>query len=100
MSDNDKRSQSSAKGPATQSAALSYSGEGAPLLVAKGENAIADRIVELASQNDVPIVQDGQLTELLCQIPLGEEVPPELYLAVAEVLAYVYRLNEQLDRHV
>ncbi|EED30904.1 FlhB domain protein [gamma proteobacterium NOR5-3] len=84
----------------THSAALSYSGEGAPLLVAKGENAIADRIVELAAENGVPIVQDAQLTELLCQIPLGDEVPPALYVAVAEVLAYVYRLNAQLDRRV
>ncbi|WOJ93327.1 EscU/YscU/HrcU family type III secretion system export apparatus switch protein [Congregibacter variabilis] len=96
MSDTDKRSSR----PVTQSAALSYSGEGAPVLVAKGENAIADRIVELAAENGVPIVQDGQLTELLCQIPLGDEVPPALYVAVAEVLAYVYRLNEQLDRRV
>lgn len=87
-------------GAMTQSAALSYSGEGAPVLVAKGDNAIADRIVQLAAENGVPIVQDGQLTELLCQIPLGEEVPPTLYVAVAEVLAYVYRLNEQLDQRV
>lgn len=84
-------------GSDSRSAALSYSGEGAPILVAKGENAIADRIVELAAQNDVPIVQDGQLTELLCQVPLGDEVPPALYVAVAEVLAYVYRLSEQVD---
>ena len=69
-------------------------------MVAKGENAIADRIIQIASENGVPIVQDGQLTELLCQIPLGDEVPPALYVAVAEVLAYVYRLNQQLDQHV
>ncbi|MFT4767472.1 MAG: flagellar biosynthesis protein [Glaciecola sp.] len=96
MTDKDKRS----FGASTHSAALSYSGEGAPILVAKGENAIADRIVELAAENGVPIVQDAQLTELLCQIPLGDEVPPALYVAVAEVLAYVYRLNAQLDRRV
>ncbi|WOJ96617.1 EscU/YscU/HrcU family type III secretion system export apparatus switch protein [Congregibacter brevis] len=96
MSVHDKPAHSSG----SQSAALSYSGEGAPVLVAKGENAIADRIVELAAQHDVPIVQNEQLTELLCQIPLGDEVPPALYVAVAEVLAYVYRLNAQVDRRV
>ncbi|MFK8040771.1 EscU/YscU/HrcU family type III secretion system export apparatus switch protein [Congregibacter sp.] len=96
MSVKDKPTHSSG----SQSAALSYSGEGAPVLVAKGENAIADRIVELAAQHDVPIVQNEQLTELLCQIPLGDEVPPALYVAVAEVLAYVYRLNAQVDRRV
>ncbi|MDP5054434.1 MAG: EscU/YscU/HrcU family type III secretion system export apparatus switch protein [Congregibacter sp.] len=96
MSDKGKPTQ----GSGSRSAALSYSGEGAPVLVAKGENAIADRIIQIASENGVPIVQDGQLTELLCQIPLGDEVPPALYVAVAEVLAYVYRLNQQLDQHV
>lgn len=93
----DRDTSNSTSTSGSQSAALSYSGEGAPILVAKGENAIADRIVELAAQNDVPIVQDGQLTELLCQVPLGDEVPPALYVAVAEVLAYVYRLSEQID---
>lgn len=82
----------------TRSAALSYSGEGAPVLVAKGDNDIARRIVDIAREHDVPIMQDDQLTELLCQIPLGDEIPPQLYVAVAEVLAYVYRLNEQLDQ--
>lgn len=82
------------------SAALHYSGEGAPVLVAKGDGALARRIVEIARENDVPIVQDEQLTELLCQIPLGDEVPPKLYVAVAEVLAFVYRLNASIDKRV
>ena len=83
-----------------RSAALSYSGEGAPILVAKGEHETARRIVETAREHGVPIVQDAQLTELLCQIPLGDEIPPNLYVAVAEVLAFVYRLNDQLDSRV
>lgn len=82
-----------------QTAALSYKGEGAPVLVAKGESESARRIVEVAREHGVPIVQDDQLTELLCQIPLGDEVPPKLYVAVAEVLAFVYRLNESIDHH-
>ncbi|MEO0436799.1 MAG: EscU/YscU/HrcU family type III secretion system export apparatus switch protein [Pseudomonadota bacterium] len=82
---------------ATKSAALSYRGEGAPVLVAKGESDVARRIVAVAEENDVPIVQDGQLTELLSQLSLGEEIPPALYVAVAEVLAYVYRLNDRFD---
>jgi flagellar biosynthesis protein len=45
----------------------------------------------------VPIMQDAQLTDLLCQLPLGEEIPPALYAAVAEILAYVYRLNDRID---
>ncbi|MFT7287568.1 MAG: flagellar biosynthesis protein [Halieaceae bacterium] len=80
-----------------RSAALSYSGQGAPTLVAKGDGEIARRIADLALEHDIPIVQDAQLTGLLCQIPLGDEIPPNLYVAVAEVLAYVYRLNESLN---
>jgi len=95
MSSRDKGS-----GPGTRSAALSYSGQGAPVLVAKGENVTADRIVEIAAQHDVPIVQDAQLTELLCQIALGDEIPPNLYVSVAEVLAFVYRLNAKVDQRV
>lgn len=91
-----ERDESRAK-PTARSAALSYTGEGAPMLVAKGEYEIARRIVEVAREHGVPIVQDDQLTELLCQIPLGDEIPQELYVAVAEILAFVYRLSEQLD---
>jgi flagellar biosynthesis protein len=68
------------------------------VLLAKGEGEVAARIREIARAHDVPIMQDVQLTELLCQIPLGEEIPPALYVAVAEVLAYVYRLNDSVDQ--
>lgn len=83
-----------------RSAALSYSGEGAPVLVASGERELARRIVALAEEHGVPILQDAQLTDLLCQLPLGEEIPPSLYAAVAEILAYVYRLNDRIDDQV
>jgi len=83
-----------------RSAALSYSGKGAPVLVAKGAGETADRILSRAREHDVPIVEDGKLAEVLCQVPLGDEIPPHLYVAVAEVLAYVYRLAEAVDRRV
>ena len=82
---------------ASKSAALAYSGEGAPVLVAKGESEIARAIIEVARAHDVPIVQNDQLTELLCQVALGEEIPRNLYVSVAEVLAFVYRLNARID---
>ena len=81
----------------SKSAALAYSGEGAPVLVAKGESEVARAIIEVARAHDVPIVQNDQLTELLCQVALGEEIPPNLYVSVAEVLAFVYRLNARID---
>ena len=92
MSDREQQSDGASK-----SAALAYSGEGAPVLVAKGESEIARAIIEVARAHDVPIVQNDQLTELLCQVALGEEIPPNLYVSVAEVLAFVYRLNARID---
>ena len=84
-------------GPPSKSAALAYTGVGAPVLLAKGEGEVARRIIATAREHDVPLVQDEQLTELLCQLPLGDEIPPQLYVAVAEVLAFVYRLAAQID---
>ncbi len=80
-----------------KSAALRYTGSGAPRVVASGENAVAERIRDVARENGVPLVQDAALTELLCALPLGDEIPETLYVAVAEVLAFVYRLNTELD---
>ena len=80
-----------------KSAALTYSGEGAPRLVAKGEGELADRIKATAEEFGIPIVEEAGLVQMLSQIPLGEEVPPALYVAVAEVLAHVFRLNNRID---
>lgn len=80
-----------------KSAALTYTGQGAPRLVAKGEGELAQRIREVADQLDIPIVEEAGLVEMLCQIPLGEEIPPTLYVAVAEVLAHVFRLNHRIN---
>ena len=80
-----------------KSAALTYSGEGAPRLVAKGEGELADKIKATAEEFDIPIVEEAALAQMLCQIPLGEEVPPALYVAVAEVLAHIFRINNRID---
>ena len=80
-----------------KSAALTYSGEGAPRLVAKGEGKLANRIKATAEEFGVPVVEEAGLVQMLCQIPLGEEIPPALYVAVAEVLAHVFRINNRID---
>ncbi len=80
-----------------KSAALTYSGEGAPRLVAKGEGELADRIKATAEEFGVPVVEEAGLVQMLCQIPLGDEIPPALYVAVAEVLAHVFRINNRVD---
>ena len=80
-----------------KSTALTYSGEGAPRLVAVGEGELADRIKATAEEFGIPIVEEAGLVQMLCQIPLGGEIPPALYVAVAEVLAHVFRINNRID---
>jgi flagellar biosynthesis protein len=69
----------------------------APRVTAKGRGEIAQAIVELAKCNDVPVREDPDLLELLAACELGAEIPSELYHAVAELLAYLYRLNAQSE---
>ncbi|MFA7620350.1 MAG: EscU/YscU/HrcU family type III secretion system export apparatus switch protein [Aminobacteriaceae bacterium] len=66
----------------------------APKLVASGEGYIAEKIIEIARQADVPVVEDAALVSALLVLELGEEIPGELYEAVAKVLAFVYKLDK------
>ncbi len=70
----------------------------APEVVAKGKGEIAEQILALAKKHDVPVREDADLLELLSACDVGEEIPADLYAAVAEVLAYFYRLNGELGR--
>ena len=68
----------------------------APLVVAKGAAKMARRIKELAGENDIPIIHDPPVARMLFyQVEVGEEIPADLYQAVAEILALVYRLQEK-----
>ncbi len=80
-----------------KAAALKYERERdrAPRLVAKGTGPIAEKIVELARENGVEVLEDRELVEFLVALDVGQEIPPELYRAVAEVLAYVYRVTRR-----
>lgn len=72
--------------------ALRWDRMGAPRIAATGAGLTADEILRVAAEHGIPLQQDPALTEALAQIPLGEEIPPELYVAVAEVLAFVFLL--------
>jgi flagellar biosynthesis protein len=77
-----------------KAAALKYErGKGAPRVVAKGEGEIAEKIIEIAKENGITVLEDKNLVELLMEIELGEEIPEELYRAVAKILAYVYKIT-------
>ncbi len=69
--------------------------DNAPRVTAKGVGLVAERIIELAGKEGIPIQEDPDLVGALVQLDFQEEVPPELYKAVAEILAFVYRLNRQ-----
>ena len=75
--------------------ALSYNAENnnSPTVIAKGKGKIADNILEKAAQNDIPVYEDKNLIELLGNLDLNESIPEELYEAVAEVFAFIYRLD-------
>ena len=66
----------------------------APVVTAKGEGFVARRIVEIAQTADVPVVEDAALVSALLSLELEQEIPFELYEAVARVLSWVYRLEK------
>jgi flagellar biosynthesis protein len=69
--------------------------EKAPRVLAKGKGRIAEEILRVAQENGVPVREDADLIELLYPLELGEEIPPELYRVVAELLAYIYKMNKK-----
>lgn len=77
----------------TQAVALKYDGSSAPRVVAKGNGLVAEQILALAAEHNVPIHEDPDLARLLATLDLDQEIPRALYVAVAEVLAFVYRLS-------
>jgi flagellar biosynthesis protein len=81
-----------------KAAALRYAAhkEDAPRVVAKGRGKTAERIIALAQEHQVPLVEDRQLIQMLEALDVDTEIPAALYQAVAEVLVFVYRLNQRL----
>jgi flagellar biosynthesis protein len=80
----------------TKAIAIVYDEEdsSAPKVVASGKGVVADKILETAREAGIHIQEDGNLIELLSKVPIGDEIPVELYQTVAEVLAFVYKINE------
>lgn len=76
-----------------RAAALRYEAgdPGPPQLVAKGEGFIADQIIDVARRHGIPVHQSPDLVQLLTRLPVESRIPPELYLAVAEVIVFLLR---------
>lgn len=75
--------------------ALKYSPpeDASPKLTAKGRGVVAEKIIEIARKNNIPVRDDPELVDLLSMLNLDEEIPPQVYHVVAEILAFVYSLK-------
>ena len=82
----------------SKAVALKYNTEkdAAPKITAKGTGFVAEKIIETARAHNVPLHEDENLVQVLEALELETEIPPDLYRAVAEVLAFIYRLNGRM----
>jgi len=71
----------------------------APRVTVKGKGLIAEKILELAKKEGIPIAEDPDLVNALAQLDFYDEISPELYRAVAEILAFAYRINNKMRIH-
>jgi len=80
--------------------ALSYDEQknAAPRILAGGSGLIAETIIEKAREAGIHIQENPDLVELLAKVPIGEQIPPELYQTIAEVLAFVYSVNDRFKQ--
>ena len=85
------------KGKKIIAAAVEYDDrrDTAPRVTAKGRGSIAEKIIKLAMEHNIPIRKDPALVEILSRLDIDQEIPPELYKAIAEILAFVYSVNER-----
>lgn len=73
--------------------ALYYDGENSPVLTAKGAGDVAQKIIELAEEHNVPLCDNKSLVDFLVTLELGDEIPEKLYVAIAYIIAFAYDLK-------
>ncbi|MEK5146553.1 EscU/YscU/HrcU family type III secretion system export apparatus switch protein [Psychrobacillus sp. FSL K6-4615] len=80
-----------------EAVAITYNSDrnDAPKIVAKGKGKIAENILARAEEFNVPVQEDASLVELLGQLDINQSIPEELYQAVAEVFAYIYKIDKE-----
>lgn len=83
------------KPPVKEAAAIKYNpgADNAPVAVAVGRGAIAEKIVESAKEHDIPVVPDANLAGVLSKLGVGDEIPVELYQVVAQILVFVHNVD-------
>ena len=76
--------------------ALYYDGKSAPHISAKGTGVVAEQIMEVAREHGVPLCDNPSLVDLLVTLELGDEIPENLYIAVAYIIAFAYQLEGKI----
>ncbi len=72
--------------------------DNAPVVVAKGTGEMAEKIIKIAKENNIPIVEDKYLLSAMMNVEVYEEIPPELYRAVAKVLVFIKKVKENRNK--
>ena len=90
------------KGQTRSAIALSFDPkkDAAPAILATGKGLLADEILRIAEENKVPLFEDPALAQLLSKLEIDTNIPPELYTLVAEVLAFVYQLEQLASKRI
>jgi flagellar biosynthesis protein len=72
--------------------------DAAPVVLAAGKGPVAEEILRIAEENKIPLFEDRKLAQLLSRIEIDTEVPPELYVLVAEILAFIFKLDQMAGK--
>jgi flagellar biosynthesis protein len=82
-----------------EAVALKYNPEesSSPVVVAKGKGDTANRIINTATENNIPIQEDHSLVHLLSKLEIDESIPEELYEVVAELFAFIYQIDKEAE---
>ncbi|MDP4546707.1 MULTISPECIES: EscU/YscU/HrcU family type III secretion system export apparatus switch protein [unclassified Marinobacter] len=89
----DKPSQTHDDHTAPAAVALKYDGKRAPIISATGTWELAEEIIRIAQENDVPLYENAELAGILARLSLNEEIPEELYRVIAEILAFAFHIR-------
>lgn len=86
---------------AQKAVALSYDerGNAAPVIVASGAGYVAEKIIEIANDNEIPVYEDNSLATVLTQLELGTEIPEELYQAIVDIYVYFLKFSPDMESH-
>jgi flagellar biosynthesis protein len=79
--------------PEKKAASLQYDGKNAPTITSAASGKLAEEIIEIAKQHGIPLFENEALLKLLVDIGVGEEIPETLYLCIAQVIAFAYKIQ-------